>query len=76
MKHNKKRNTAFLYECLIAELSERTFNKKDRKNVINIIKESFNKHSELYKELQLYKSLYEHTCSLNKEDSQRLLQNV
>jgi hypothetical protein len=61
MKHNKKRNTAFLYECLIKELTK-TIVRKDNPNkvkVISIIKEFFAKNSPLQEDLQLYKQLLE-----------------
>tara|TARA_Y100000034_G_scaffold110622_1_gene142944 strand:- start:1031 stop:1846 length:816 start_codon:yes stop_codon:yes gene_type:complete len=56
-KHNKKRNTAFLYEVLVRELTKSVI-KKDEKNkavVLSIFREHFKKGSVLYKELQLYK---------------------
>jgi len=61
-KHNKKRNTAFLFECLIKELTQATLDKNiDLKNeIVNIIKESFGKESTLYKELNIYKSILDH----------------
>ncbi len=61
LKHNKKRNTAFLYEALIKELTKSIINKEDsKKNVIaGIIKENFKKSSILGQELQLYKTLEE-----------------
>ena len=53
MKHNKKRNTAFLYESLIKELTVAIVRKNnDRKNVIlGMIKENFTKGSILRDEL-------------------------
>tara|TARA_R110000824_G_scaffold87791_1_gene216180 strand:+ start:327 stop:1142 length:816 start_codon:yes stop_codon:yes gene_type:complete len=61
MKHNKKRNTAFLYECLVKELTKAIVRKQnDRKSkIINIIKENFKKHSALKAELDVYKSIIE-----------------
>jgi hypothetical protein len=58
-RHNKKRNSAFLYEALIQELTKSIFSKdEDKKNkIITIIKEAFNKNSFLYKELKLYRSI-------------------
>ena len=59
MKHNKKRNTAFLYECLIKELTKAIVRKDNRfkLKVIDIIKENFAKNSPLYEDLQLYNQL-------------------
>jgi hypothetical protein len=60
-KHNKKRNTAFLFEVLIRELTKASLNENlERKNtVVSIIKNYFNKNSVLSKELNLYKALNE-----------------
>lgn len=77
MKHNKKRNTAILYESLICELVKQTMKKNDKRRVvINIIKEFFNKNTELYKELQLYRSLYDNVEETASIDSKRLQEEV
>jgi hypothetical protein len=63
MKHNKKRNTAFLYEALLRE-GTRGALEQDLEKIVsikNIILEHFNSSSELYKELSLYKALEENT---------------
>jgi hypothetical protein len=60
-RHNKKRNTAFLFEALVREMTKaavRGDNKKKAK-ILGVIKEHFAKGSPLYKELQVYKSIYE-----------------
>jgi len=61
IKHNKKRNTGFLYETLIREVVKHTVAKdrKKRNMAIRIIKESFCKNSEMYNDLILYKTLFE-----------------
>jgi hypothetical protein len=61
MKHNKKRNTAFLYECLIKEVTKAIVRKDEarKQTAMNIIKENFMKGSVLYDDLQLYKQLIE-----------------
>jgi hypothetical protein len=61
LKHNKKRNTAFLYEVLIRELSRSIIEKNEqlKKELALIINKSFNKEALLLKELNLYKALYE-----------------
>ena len=58
-RHNKKRNTAFLYKILIMEASKALVEKKDsyRNKVVSIIKENFNKSTELGKQLYLYKQI-------------------
>jgi len=56
-RHNKKRNTAFLYEVLVRELTKSVIRKENRRKsiVLSVLKEHFNKKTLLYKELQLYK---------------------
>ena len=60
LKHNKKRNTAFLYEALIRELTKSVVKENNEKKrvVVSLIKEYFSKNSILSEELDLYKSLY------------------
>mgnify|MGYP003660193484 CR=1 FL=1 len=74
MKHNKKRNTAFLYECLIKELTKAIVRKdSDRKNnITKIIKENFKKGSALKQDLDTYRSLLE-TKKVNKLFAERFL---
>jgi len=74
LKHNKKRNTAFLYESLVKELT-RAVVKRDteRKNVlVSMIKEHFSKGTILNQELELYKALNE-TSSMDIYTAERLL---
>ena len=77
MKHNKKRNTAFLYECLIKELTKAIVREDKERQFITkkVIKEFFNKNSELQKELILYNSLLD-SKSLNESFSRRLLEET
>lgn len=58
-KHNKKRNTAFLFEVLVRELTLASIkeNNNRKKTVIKILKEFFSKNSVLKRELELYKTL-------------------
>jgi len=59
LKHNKKRNTVFLFETLVRELT-RSVVRKDmphRERILSMIKENFSKDKALGKEIQLYKSL-------------------
>ena len=58
-KHNKKRNSAFLYEILIQELTKAVLgkNKKLQEDITKLIKESFSKDSDLYLELKLYRAI-------------------
>jgi len=77
MKHNKKRNTAFLYECLIKELTKAIVRgDKERQTITKkVIKEFFNKNSELRQELSLYNSLLD-SKDLNESFSRRLLEET
>jgi len=61
LKHNKKRNTAFLYESLVRELTKAVVEKDaERKGmIVSIIKEFFSKGTPLAKELSFYKALME-----------------
>tara|TARA_B100000700_G_scaffold323875_1_gene428635 strand:+ start:638 stop:1453 length:816 start_codon:yes stop_codon:yes gene_type:complete len=77
MKHNKKRNTAFLYECLIKELTKAIVREDKKRQTITkkVLKEFFNKNSELREELNLYNSLLE-SKNLNESFSRRLLEET
>ena len=59
IKHNKKRNTAFLFEVLVRELTLASIksNETRKKTIIKVLKEFFRKNSVLDKELDLYKTL-------------------
>ena len=76
-KHNKKRNTAFLFEALIRELTKASLNENlERKNtIISIIKDHFNKDSVLARELSLYKTLNE-DVDMTPEFAEKLLYEV
>ena len=58
LKHNKKRNTAFVYETLINEVSKASmYNLQERKNqALNVLKTFFCKGAPLREELEIYKS--------------------
>ena len=58
-KHNKKRNTAFIYEALVREIVKQSVAKNNNKRnvAIKIMKESFAPETQLRKELDLYKTL-------------------
>ena len=62
-KHNKKRNTAFIYEALIREVVKQSIkeNKKARNTVISIIKSHFHQNTALYHDLVFYRTLLETT---------------
>ena len=74
MKFNKKRNTAFLYECLLKELTKAIVREQhDRKEtIIKMIKENFKKGSPLKEDLDVYRSVLE--CKkMSKEFASRFL---
>ena len=58
-KHNKKRNTAFLFEALIKEMAKSVVENREERQVkiARIIKRHFQKRGVLYKDLQTYKTL-------------------
>jgi len=77
IKHNKKRNTAFLYEALIREMTKAVVSKNEsvKKTILNILKESFSPKSILSKELELYRTLLE-TEKVNPITAEKLLYQV
>jgi len=76
-RHNKKRNTAFLYEALVRELTKSIVAKdnKRKKAIISIMKEHFANGTALRKELELFKDLYENT-SMHPYTCEKLIQEV
>jgi hypothetical protein len=78
MKHNKKRNTAFLYECLVKELTKAIVrNEKQKKQeIISVLKEHFSAGSILKKELDVYKSLLEGTGQTEYSHSLRVIYEI
>jgi len=77
IKHNKKRNTAFVYEVLVKEATVAIL-KQDRARrdkVINIIKKHFKADSLLRKDLECYRSLYENQ-NLTQLTSEKIIKEV
>ena len=76
-KHNKKRNTAFLYEALVREVVKRTMNKDTavRNKTVAILKEAFSAKNELGKELRLFKTLME-TTGVSARIGEKLIQET
>ena len=74
LKHNKKRNTAFVYEALIRELTKSVVknNKHKQNKIVSIMKEHFANGTELSKELDVYKSIYE-TRSIEKGTAEKIV---
>ena len=77
IKHNKKRNTAFVYEALVREatISIIKENKERKDKVVSIIKKHFASDTLLYKDLECYRSLYEEKFP-NKEMASRVINEV
>lgn len=77
IKHNKKRNTAFLYEILVREVAKATYDKdeKYKKSVMDILMKYFQKESVLTKDYQCYKPLYE-TKNMSKSVADRLISEM
>lgn len=74
MKHNKKRNTAFIYEALARDLTKSILEKNnDRKQkIIAILKEFFSKGQPLAKEIESYNILLR-TKNINEKLAERIL---
>lgn len=77
MKHNKKRNTAFVFESLVKEITAAIIkNDVDRKNkAVSIVKKHFQPGSALRQHLDCYKSLYENQ-GLDKDTCERILKEA
>ncbi len=77
IKHNKKRNTAFVYEALIREGTSAILqgDHKRKNTVVRLIKKHFKPDSILYKDLQCYQSLYE-TQGLEKETCEKIIKEA
>jgi len=74
IKHNKKRNTAFVYEALIVEATVAILKKDTNRQTkaLNIIKRHFKSGSALKKDLECYRSLYENQ-NLSIDTSRRII---
>ena len=77
MKYNKKRNTAFLYEALVLEMTKSIINKDNKRRDIclDILKENFNSDSILQEELDAYRSVLE-TKGVKKEWATSILREA
>jgi len=76
-KHNKKKNSAFLYETLILELTKAILrgDAEGRKEIAQLIKESFRRGSALYSDLKLYHSL-SNTHNIHPYTAEKILVEV
>ena len=77
IRHNKKRNTAFVFESLIREATlailKNDLEKKDK--IIKIIKEHFGPNSTLKGDFNCYRSLYANQ-NLDKQTSEKILKET
>ena len=73
-KHNKKRNTAFVYEALIKEATYAILKNDEERShkVVGVIKKHFTADSFLKRDLECYRSLYENQ-GIDKETSEKIL---
>jgi len=73
IKHNKKRNTIFLYEALVRELTKATVERdQERRQVIlGIIKEHFNTDTIMGREVRIYKNILE-----TKDEKQSIAEKI
>jgi len=73
-KHNKKRNTALLFEYLVKEITKTVINedKATKQKLVEIMKKFFSKGTVLSKELKIYKSIYE-TENLQESVAEKIL---
>jgi hypothetical protein len=76
-KHNKKRNTGFIYEVLVREVVKQSLEEDNNKRdlVVSLLKKHFNKSSLLYKDLVYYKTLAE-TKNTTEKLATRLLKET
>jgi hypothetical protein len=74
MKHNKKRNTAFIYEAIIRELAKAIHegNVRNKSKIIKIIRQNFKGSTLLEKDLDLYKSILE-TRGVDKYTAEKIV---
>ena len=73
-KHNKKRNTAFLYEALVRETTKALVSRDTKRGVVAaaLIKKYFRRGTPLHEELQLFKNIYE-TRGIDNISAQKIL---
>jgi hypothetical protein len=77
IKHNKKRNTAFLYEIVIREITQCILEKKERekKYLLELCKHYFSSNNILKKELDLYNAL-NNTFEVEKDIAEKILREA
>ena len=76
-KHNKKRNTGFLYETLMVELTKAVLseNHASKQVILEIVKQYFGEETSLKQDLNFYKALNE-TTGLDNYTAEKLIFEV
>ena len=77
IRHNKKRNTAFVYEALIREGTAAILKKDEAKRdkIVALLKKHFAPGTTLHRDLECYRSLYENQ-GLDHFTSEKILQEA
>lgn len=77
IKHNKKRNTGFVFESLIREMTVAVIKKEDEKKhtILKIIQKHFRPNTALQRDLDNYRSLYENQ-NLDQLTSEKILKEA
>lgn len=77
IKHNKKRNTAFVYEALVREITVAVIKNdtETKDKAVSIIKKHFKPNSVLRKHLECYQSLYENQ-NLDEKTSEKIIKEA
>jgi hypothetical protein len=73
-KHNKKRNTAFLYEVIVREITNAVLqkNEEQKKLLVKVCKHFFSRGQVLKKELDLYSAIHE-SYEVSSDIAQKIL---
>lgn len=73
-KHNKKRNTVFLYEALMKEMTACIIRKDEMRKatIVSLFKEYFNKDSILKQEMELYEGIL-NSANLSRDIAERII---
>jgi hypothetical protein len=77
--HNKKRNSLFLYEVLVRQLTKTIINKQEeqKQKILAILKEHFKKNTLIAREIDCYKNVLKEFNSINSQDiANKFLQEI
>jgi len=75
IKHNKKRNTAFLFETLVRELTKAIVDKNNPRShkIKTILSEHFRQGMVLFSELDCFRSLTDHSSPLDHYTAEKMV---